>query len=220
MATGLNIVRNRMAEAAARSGRDVDEITLVAVCKGRSDAEVLAVYDQGVRDFGENRAEALAARAPGLPADIRWHLVGTVQRRKVKLALPVTFLLHSLDRESLARSWASAPEPPPVLVQVNIAREEQKHGVPPEGAAGLIEVARDCGIDVRGLMTIPPLPERPTDSAKWFDGLRELRDALLPDLPGLTELSMGMTDDFEVAISSGATIIRVGRAIFEGGGHG
>jgi pyridoxal phosphate enzyme (YggS family) len=216
-AGGLSVVRSRLAAAAARGGRDPADVTLVAVSKGRSPEAIMAVYEEGHRVFGENRPEELAEKAPLLPGDITWHMVGTVQRRKVALAGPHTALLHSLDRESLVARWAALPEPSPVLVQVNLAREPQKHGVDPSGVSALVALAGDAGLDVQGLMIIPPLPERPEDSRRWFIGLRELRDELCDRHPTLRELSMGMTDDFEVAVEEGATFIRVGRAIFGNG---
>ncbi len=211
---GLTVVRERVAGAAARVGRDPDDVTIVAVSKGRSVPDIETLYDAGHRDFGENRPEELASKAPLLPDDIRWHMVGTIQRRKAALAAANSHLIHSLDRESLARRLAALDRVPPVLVQVNLAGEEQKHGAPPEEVDVLIGTAGSLGIEVRGLMIIPPLPDVPEDSRRWFAGLRTLRDRLAETDPHVTELSMGMTDDFEVAIEEGATLIRVGRAIF------
>ncbi len=215
-APGLAAVLRRSAAAVRRAGRRDDEVTLVAVSKGRPVGEVLQVYQAGHRDFGENRPEELAEKAPQLPDDIRWHMVGTIQRRKAAAAAEHAALIHSLDRESLAQRLAAQRSAPPVLVQVNVAREEQKHGVAPEDADTLIGGAIDLGLHVVGLMVIPPVPHVPDDSRHWFIELRRLRDTLAGRWPQVRELSMGMTDDFEVAIEEGATLIRVGRAIFDG----
>jgi pyridoxal phosphate enzyme (YggS family) len=215
VAERLAAVRRRLAQAASGAGRVPDEITLVAVSKGHGVEAVRAAYDAGQRDFGENRAAELAAKAPLLPGDIRWHFIGTLQRRKVPLARPHTTLLHSLDRPSLVAAWSRGDGPaPPALVQVNLAEEPQKHGVAPGDVPALLASAAAAGITCRGLMLIPPLPEQPEQSRPWFAQLAELRARILPAWPSLTELSMGMTDDFEVAVSEGATLIRVGRAIF------
>ncbi|HEX9853859.1 MAG TPA: YggS family pyridoxal phosphate-dependent enzyme [Acidimicrobiia bacterium] len=211
---GLTAVTARIAEAAGRVGRSPDAVKLVVVSKGRSVAEITAVYEAGHRVFGENRADELAAKVPLLPADIEWHFVGSLQRRKVATVWPLIALLHSLDREKLIDAWAREQGTPPALLQVNIAAEPQKHGAAPNDAARLLDMARSSGVRVVGLMVIPPLPGAPEDSRRWFADLEALRAALQPDFPGLVHTSMGMTDDFEVAVEEGATLVRVGRAIF------
>lgn len=209
-------VMGRLGEAAARAGRNPEEITVVAVSKGRTPEEVAVLYEAGHRDFGENRASEMAEKALALPGDIRWHFVGSLQSNKVRLVRGRTHLLHSLDRMSLAKAWLKGiGAPPPVLVEVNVGREEQKGGVVPEQAGDLVGKVIDLGLKPRGLMALPPLGERPEDSREFFVELRKLRDRLAIDVQDLTELSMGMTDDFEVAIEEGASIIRVGRAIFD-----
>jgi len=206
---------DEVASAARDSGRDPGSVTVVAVSKTKAPEEVMDVYEQGHRDFGENRAAELADKARLLPSDIRWHFVGALQSNKVRLVRGVTHLLHSVDRESLGGAWVKGPGlPPPVLVQVDLAGEEQKSGTTPERVGELVENLVSLGLEVRGLMAIPPAPERPEDSRPYFAALRQLRDRLGSAHPRLTELSMGMTDDFGVAISEGASIIRVGRAIF------
>jgi pyridoxal phosphate enzyme (YggS family) len=188
---------------------------LVVVSKGRSNAEVLEVYEAGQRDFGENRAGALQDRlASGLPTDIRWHFVGSLQRRKVRDVVGAVTLLHSMDRPELARAWVEHGGGP-ALMEVNVSAEPQKHGFDPDGvveaAGGLVA----AGVDLRGLMAIPAAPSRPEDSRPAFEAMRSLRDEVAALLPEAGELSMGMTDDFEVAVECGATIVRVGRAIFD-----
>ncbi|MEA2001100.1 MAG: YggS family pyridoxal phosphate-dependent enzyme [Actinomycetota bacterium] len=214
VAERLKQVRAQAEAAAKRVGRDPAEITLVAVSKGRSVAEIEACYSLGQRDFGENRAAELGQKAPMLPKDIRWHFIGSLQTRQAKVARPYTDLLHSLDRARLVNAWAQVEGASPVLVQVNVAGEAQKHGTAPDMAASLVTQAIASGLSCVGLMTIPPLPNTPEDSREWFVALRELGDSLRETFPEIRELSMGMTDDFEVAIEEGATLIRVGRAIF------
>ena len=208
-------VMARVAAAAARAGRGTGDITVVAVSKTMSPDDVLAVYEQGHRDFGENRAQELEEKAPRLPADIRWHFVGGLQSRKARTVRPIAHLLHSMDRGSLATAWLKGPgRAPPVLAQVNLGEEGQKSGVAPAEVGEALEWMLGVGLDVRGLMAIPPAPAAPEDSRPYFERLRELRDEVVANHPVVTELSMGMTDDFEVAIAEGASIIRVGRAIF------
>ncbi|HHC08549.1 MAG TPA: YggS family pyridoxal phosphate-dependent enzyme [Actinobacteria bacterium] len=215
IAERLAEVRRRIAEAAARAGRNPEAITLVAVSKGMSDDAVLAAHRAGQRVFGENRPEALARRLAGpLPDDLEWHLVGHVQRRKAKLALGAA-MIESLDRLRLAETFVRLGVPlPPMLVEVNLAREPQKHGFDPDDLDEALDRLVDLGLSIRGLMAIPPRPRRPEDSRPWFAMLADLAERLRSAHPELTELSMGMTDDFEIAIEEGATIVRVGRAIF------
>lgn len=212
---GYSEVIERVGAAAARAGRSVADITLVAVSKTKTPAEIMEVYEEGHRVFGENRAQELAAKAPELPTDIEWHFVGALQSNKCRLVRPVVALLQSMDRESLAAAWIKGPGiPPPVLLQVNLGEEPQKAGVSPAGAGPAAQRLIGLGLDIRGLMAIPPMPQRPEESRPYFSRLRDLRDFLSKTLPSITELSMGMTDDFEVAVEEGASIIRVGRAIF------
>jgi pyridoxal phosphate enzyme (YggS family) len=208
-------VMGRVHEAAARAGRRSEEITVVAVSKTMAPADIEAVYRMGHRDFGENRAGELAEKAVDLPDDIRWHFVGHLQSNKVRAVRGVVSLLHSMDRRSLAKAWMKGQGlPPPVLVQVNVGDEPQKSGLARDDVAAELDWLDGLGLDVRGLMAIPPIPTRPEDSRHHFQALRVLQDELCSSRPSLSELSMGMTDDFEVAIEEGASIIRVGRAIF------
>jgi PLP dependent protein len=225
MAAGLTRVRERVAAAAERSGRDPHDIVIVGVSKYAHDDAVRSAYEAGLRDFAENRAAELADRSGLLPGDARWHFVGRLQTNKVRLVRPVAHLLHSLDRPGLCAAWVKGPgAPPPVLVQVNVSGEPQKAGVAPEGAAALVETAASMGIPVVGLMTMAPLHPDPEASRPVFAELAVLRDRLRRHHAGVVELSMGMTDDFEVAVEEGATILRVGRAIFgassDEGSHG
>ena len=206
----------RVGEAASRVGRDASEIVVVAVSKSRSPAEILTLYDKGHRDFGENRAQELVDKAGELPRDIRWHFVGTLQSRKARTVRPIVTLLHSMDRESLGSAWLKGHGlPPPALLQVNIGREPQKSGIAPEDVGGALRWISKLGLKANGLMTIPPIPETPESSRPHFAFLRDLQQQHVSGHPSLKALSMGMSDDFEVAIEERASIIRVGRAIFD-----
>lgn len=212
----LHTVTARMERAASRSGREVDDVILVVVSKDRSVEEIAALYAMGHRHFGENRAQELTAKVGQLPDDIRWHFVGPLQTNKVRLVRPCTVLLHSLDRVELGRAWMKGPGlPPEALLQVNIGREPQKHGVDPDETLTAFESLLAIGVPLIGLMAIPPLSTDPEDARPFFRTLVELSARVQKIRPEARALSMGMTDDFEVAIEEGATFIRVGRAIFD-----
>ncbi len=213
-ADGLSDVRRRIAGAAGRSGRSGNDVLLVVVTKGHPVADIEELYRAGQRHFGENRAQELVEKAPLLPGDIVWHFVGPLQTNKAALVHDVASWLHSMDRRKLGRRW-NAPDSPPALLQVNVAEEPQKSGVSPAAAGELAAELLDTGVPLRGLMAIPPEPDQPEDSRHWFRLLAGLRAELAVRHPELTELSMGMSDDFEVAIAEGATVLRVGRAIFD-----
>lgn len=211
----LDTVRRQIADAAERSGRDVESITLIAVGKTHPVETLMAAYEAGQRDFGENRAAELAAKAAAMPHDVRWHFIGPLQRNKVRLVRPVVRLLHSMDRPTLAEAWLKGPgAAPPALLEVNLADETQKSGVSVEDAPGMTDRLVALGVDLRGVMAIPPLVDSPEETRRFFRGLAELRDLLVVRHPAMQQLSMGMTDDFEMAIEEGASMIRVGRAIF------
>jgi hypothetical protein len=215
VAVSYEEVRERVEAAAVRAGRDPESITLVAVSKTMSPEQVLAVYESGHRDFGENRAQEMAEKAAVLPDDIRWHFVGSLQANKARLVRPRAHLLHSMDRESLAVAWVKGSgTPPPVLIQVNTGLEPQKSGVEPGEVGALAVKLADLGVPVLGLMAIPPLSEDPERMRPHFSELRGVRDKVVLEHPTITGLSMGMSDDYEVAIEEGASVIRVGRAIF------
>lgn len=208
-------VVHQMAAAAESVGREPAEVTLIAVSKGQPIQAIRALYEAGQRDFGENRAQEMADKSAELPADIRWHFVGSLQSNKVRVIRERTHLLHSLDRLSLASAWIKGlGHPPDALLQVNIGREEQKGGVLPEDLIGLATNVELLGIKVIGLMAIPPIGKTPEDSRRYFSALRKLRDENIARFPTMEGLSMGMTDDFETGIHEGASFIRVGRAIF------
>ncbi len=168
----LDSVRARIAAAVERAGREPDSVRLVVVTKGQTPTAIQRLYDQGQREFGENRAQELAAKVDQLPGDIVWHFVGPLQTNKVRMVRPAVALLHSLDREDLIPAWVKGPgSPPPALIQVRIGGEAQKHGVDPEEAMGLCEQAQAAGIEVAGVMTIPPVVGRPEEARPFFDKL-------------------------------------------------
>ena len=211
----LGLVRKRIAAAAARYGRSGEDVTLVIVTKGQSVETIRALYERGEREFGENRAQELAVKVDRLPPDIRWHFVGPVQSNKVRIVRPNVSLLHSLDRPELGPAWVKGPGlAPPALLQVNIGGEPQKHGVDPTEVVRVFGELIAIGVDLVGLMAIPPVVAAAEASRPFFRELKELGRQLMNVDPGASALSMGMTDDFEVAIEEGATLVRVGRAIF------
>ena len=221
VAARLTAVRERIAAAARRAGRDPGTVRLVAVTKGVPAAVIAEAVAAGQTDFGENRAgeltekaRLLAGHGAELSAAVRWHFVGHLQRNKVRRVRPLTALLHSLDGVRLARAWAGDGPAPPALIQVNVAGEAQKHGVAAEQAGALLAELDRLGIPAAGLMTIAPLRADPEAVRPVFAALARLGDELRRARDDLAELSMGMTDDFEVAVEEGATMLRIGRAIF------
>ncbi|MDQ4126031.1 MAG: YggS family pyridoxal phosphate-dependent enzyme [Actinomycetota bacterium] len=208
-------VLQRVAEAAQRAGRAPGDVTLVAVSKTWPADILKDAAGTGVEVFGENRAQELKEKFAVLGDRVRWHFVGPLQSNKVRHVVGVVELVHSVDRyglaEAIARRARSLGIVQDVLIEVNTGGEATKHGVEPAGALRLAEeVAALKGIAVKGLMTIPPRG----DARPYFRDLATLRDLVAASVPGATELSMGMSADFEAAIEEGATIVRVGEAIF------
>ena len=218
IAARLAAVRERIARAASRAGRAPAAVRLVLASKTQPPEAVRAAYAAGAREFGENYVQEAAAKQDAL-ADLgnaQWHLIGHLQTNKAREAANRFALIHSLDSARLARALGRARPAPrvPVLIEVNAAGEASKSGVAPDTAERLIEEAR-ATVEILGLMTIPPPAPDPERSREHFAALRAMRDRLAAATGlALSELSMGMTDDFEVAIEEGATIVRVGRAIF------
>jgi pyridoxal phosphate enzyme (YggS family) len=212
----LAAVRAGVDAASARAGRPSSAVTIVAVSKGRSVEEIIALYEAGHRDFGENRAGELAAKVGSLPRDIRWHFVGHLQSNKARVVRPTGAILHSLDGLSLAKAWLKGPgSPPPCLLQVNIGRESQKSGAAPEAAVEVAREISEIGIELTGVMAILPIGTTSDAARPFFRHLSALRAEISDAVPSVRELSMGMTDDYDVAVEEGATLIRVGRAIFD-----
>lgn len=210
-------VRARIAAAAVRAGRQPEDITLVAVTKGVALSRIREAVAVGLTDIGESRVQEAAPKVAALRQAVRWHLVGHLQRNKAPLAAGLFNVIHTLDSARLAETLSRhAPQRLDVLVQVNVAREPQKFGVPPEALAAVLRGAASLPkIRVVGLMTIPPLHPDLEHARSIFRRLRTLRDEVAKVLgTALPHLSMGMSDDFEVAVEEGATLVRVGRAIF------
>jgi len=220
IAENLAEVRARIAVAAEGAGRDPAEVTLVAVSKVHLAAAIREAYAAGQRHFGENYAQELrdkAAELADLPG-LRWHFIGHLQRNKAKYVAPSVAIVETVDSTRLAAELSRQAERTGrgigCLVQVNVGGEEQKSGCEPEEAAAILEaVEAGPGLSLDGLMTIPPWDLEADESRVWFRALRELRDEL-GGAARLRHLSMGMSHDFEEAIEEGATIVRVGTAIF------
>jgi pyridoxal phosphate enzyme (YggS family) len=207
--SGVAAVRARIAAAAARAGRDPGSVLLVGASKTVPVERLRDALRDGLTDLGENRAQELLAKAPELARDAsppRWHFLGRVQRNKVKALADWIVCWQSVDREELGVEIARRAPGARVLVEVDIAGEPQKGGCLPEAAPGLVERLAALGLRVDGLMALPPQGDEPRP---WFAAVRELAERI-----GVRELSMGMSDDYEVAVEEGATIVRVGRALF------
>ncbi|MBK9964727.1 MAG: YggS family pyridoxal phosphate-dependent enzyme [Holophagales bacterium] len=210
IAANLAGVSARIGAAARRAGRDPASVTLVAVTKTRPLEDLLAAWEAGVRHFGENRVQEAEAKFPGLPRDAVKHLVGPIQSNKANRAARLADVFHAVDSAEiacrLARAAGNEGRRLAIYVEVNTGDEESKAGVSPAGAPALVEAVRVLPeLDLLGLMAIPP----PGDTRPHFVALRRLAATL-----GLLGLSMGMSDDFEAAIEEGATVVRVGTALF------
>ncbi len=223
IAQRLTVIRQRIDAAARSVGRDPSSVRLVAVSKTFPIDAVRDAFAAGQRDFGENRVqEALQKIGASADLDIRWHLLGHLQTNKARKAAPAFAVIQSVDSlellDKLDRAAADAGARPELLVQVDLAREATKFGAPPADARRILDAAAGCtAARVTGLMTLPPVPDIPEDARPWFRQLRELRDRWRAEgvpAPMLAELSMGMSADFEIAVQEGATIVRVGTAIF------
>jgi len=220
IATNLDSVLSRIATAAGRSGRAPDEIQLVAVSKKQDAEKVRAAFDAGQPIFGESRVQEARAKIPLLPSAVRWHFIGRLQKNKIRHALPLFELFHSIDSLALAQEMERIAQEegarPRVLFEVNVAGEGSKLGFAPGSLREEFETL--LGLDrlqIEGLMTIPPLAPDAEDSRQFFVSLRELRDGLEQEFQvRLPQLSMGMSNDYQVAIEEGATCVRVGTSIF------
>ena len=220
LAERLDSVRTAIAAAAARAGRSAAEVTLVAVSKTHAPEEIAEAIDAGQLIFGESRVQEARAKIPLLPGRARWHFIGHLQKNKIRHALPLFELSHGIDSLELARDLdriaGEAGVFPKVLLEVNVAGEATKFGfTPPKLWAQLEELLALERLQIEGLMCIPPPGPRPEDSRKYFTTLRDLRDAVQAEgrVP-LPQLSMGMSSDYPVAVEEGATLVRVGTAIF------
>jgi pyridoxal phosphate enzyme (YggS family) len=209
----LEEVRERIARAAERAGRDPGEITLVAVSKIKPAQDIVEAYEAGQRDFGENYVQEFQAKRAELPElpGARFHLIGHLQSNKSRVACEIFDVVQTVDSEKLARRLNDQTEKPlDVFLEVKLSEEDAKHGADPACAGALTSYVRQCpNLRLRGLMTMPPWSDDPEAARPYFRRLRELAEK-----HGLQELSMGMSHDLETAIEEGATIVRVGTAIF------
>ena len=215
-------IRERVAAAAARAGRDPAGVRLMGVTKTVGDDRILQAIEAGIDIIGENYVQEARRKIELMGKNAEWHFIGHLQTNKAKYAVRLFDMIHSVNRMSLAeelnRRAAAAGVVCRVLIEVNLGGEESKSGAPPEKAPALIRaVAQMANLSIRGLMTMAPWYDDPEKARPCFAGLRSIRDRIAAEnIPNVTmrELSMGMTDDFEVAIEEGATLVRVGRAIF------
>jgi PLP dependent protein len=223
----LQIVQRRIADAATHAGRDPRDVTLVAVSKTFPAEAILAAYTLGVRHFGENRVEEAATKIPAVNSQtqgITWHLIGHLQSRKAKDAVALFDMVQSVDTVALAERLndraTARGKTIPILLEVNVSSEATKYGFSFASRESFFANVREIlalpNLDPQGLMTVAPIAENPEDARPHFQALRELRDELRTRFADHTwqHLSMGMTDDFESAIAEGATMVRIGRAIF------
>jgi len=220
IAENLERVREQIAQATAKAGRAGDEIQLVAITKTHDAEKVREAIEAGQILFGESRVQEARAKIPELPSNLRWHFVGHLQKNKIRHALPLFEMIHSVDSlapaEDINRIAEEEGMHPRVLLEVNVAGEGSKFGFHPEKLRTEMEALLALPrLSIEGLMTIPPIAEEAEASRKYFVDLRELRDALEKDFDlKLQQLSMGMTNDFAIAVEEGATLVRVGTAIF------
>ena len=218
----LNAVKRTIESCCKRTGRRHSEVTLIAVSKTKPIADLQEAYEAGVRDFGENKVQELLGKIPQLPSDIRWHMIGHLQRNKVKYIVGHVSMIHSVDSlrlaEEISREAVKQKTEVDILLEVNVAGEESKYGIAVSENAELAErIALLPGIHIKGLMTIAPFTADPEDNRIFFCKLKQLSVDIQKkniDNVNMSVLSMGMTGDYTVAIEEGATCVRVGTGIF------
>ncbi len=222
LAENLKQVEENIAAACERAGRKREEVTLIAVSKTKPISMLSEIYDCGIRDFGENKVQELCEKREQLPLDIRWHMIGHLQRNKVKFIIRDTALIHSVDTYRLAEEINIQAKKMkrivPILIEVNIAKEPSKFGILPEEALLLTEeISKLDSLRIEGLMTIAPYTENPEENRLYFQQIKNLSVDIANekiDNVSMNTLSMGMTGDYMTAIEEGATIVRVGTGIF------
>ncbi|MFA7464373.1 MAG: YggS family pyridoxal phosphate-dependent enzyme [Syntrophales bacterium] len=215
-------VREIIAETASRAGRDPSDVKLMAVTKSVDDERIMEAIEAGVDMIGENYVQEAKRKIEKMGRKVPWHMIGHLQTNKAKYAVRLFDLVHSVNRiglaQELARRSSQAGLVSRVLIEVNLSGEPTKSGAPPDQALSLIrECSRIPGLSIQGLMTMAPWSDNPEDARPIFRGLRQLRDRISGEkIEGISmkELSMGMSDDFQVAIEEGATIVRIGRRLF------
>jgi len=222
LAQNYKTVKENVTKACEQAGRSEQEVTLLAVSKTKPVDMLMDVYRAGARDFGENKVQELVDKIPQMPSDVRWHMIGHLQRNKVKYIVGKVALIHSVDTYRLAEEINIQAKKRgiivPILVEVNIAGEETKFGTTAEDAMLLVEeISKLENVRIRGLMTIAPFVENPEDNRLYFRKIKQLSVDITNkniDNVSMEILSMGMTGDYEVAIEEGATMVRVGTGIF------
>lgn len=218
----LSLVQENIRTACEKAGRDSSQVTLIAVSKTKPVSMLETVYQEGVREFGENKVQELTEKYEAMPKDIHWHMIGHLQTNKVKYIVDKVYLIHSVDSmhlaEEISRQAIKKQVEVNILVEVNIAQEESKFGISREEAIRLVEdISRLPGLHIKGLMTIAPFVENPEENRMYFQKMRELSVDIAQkniDNVCMDILSMGMTGDYMVAIEEGATMVRVGTGIF------
>ena len=222
LASNLQEVERKILEACEKAGRAREDITLIAVSKTKPVPMLKEIYDLGIRDFGENKVQELTDKAPQLPNDLRWHMIGHLQRNKVKQVIDKAVLIHSVDSVRLAKAIEAEAAKKDIIVQilleVNVAEEDSKFGLKlDEVIPAVEEIATMPHVRIKGLMTIAPFVENPEENRTVFAQLQKLSVDIAEkniDNVSVDILSMGMTNDYQVAIEEGATMIRVGTGIF------
>lgn len=220
----LEEIKRRINSAATRAGRDPSDILLLGVTKGIDTGRIREGIEAGIKTLGESRVQEALPKIKALGRDVTWHFIGPLQRNKVKYIIGLFELIHSLDNMGLAeeidKRYSQTNLVQKILVEVNVGGEESKHGVAPEDTVQFIKEIKGLRhLEICGLMTIPPFSEDPEDSRPYFRMLYELYKEVhrtFPDLRSFHDISMGMSNDFEIAIEEGATIVRIGTALFGG----
>ena len=215
-------VKGNVLRACERAGRNVDEVTLIAVSKTKPLEDLREAYEAGARDFGENKVQELVDKIPEMPKDVRWHMIGHLQRNKVKYIVDKVYMIHGVDSlrlaEEISKEAVKHDVVVKILMEVNVAEEESKFGITVADAPKLAEeIAKLPGVSLQGLMTIAPYVANPEENREIFAKLRQLAVDISRkniDNISMNVLSMGMTGDYQVAIEEGATYVRVGTGIF------
>lgn len=218
----LSVVHDRIKKACERAGRDFKDVTLIAVSKTKPASDIEIAYNSDIRDFGENKVQEIGDKYLVLPDDIKWHLIGHLQTNKVKYIIDKVHLIHSVDSvhlaEQIEKEAVKKNTEMDILIQVNVAAEDTKFGLNTDETIEIVkEISKFEHVHIKGLMTIAPFTDNAEDNRVYFKQLKSLSDEIaklnLPNVD-MKELSMGMTGDFEVAVEEGATLVRVGTAIF------
>ena len=215
-------VLKKIENACIKAGRDRSEVKLIAVSKTKPVSDIMQVYEMGQRVFGENKVQELCGKVPQLPEDIQWHLIGHLQQNKVKYLMENTAMIHPVDSfklaETISKEAVKHGKVMPVLLEINVAEEESKFGITAAETENMVRsISVLPGIEIRGLMTVAPFVDDPEDNRWVFRKMKQIcvdiNNKNINNIK-LNELSMGMTNDFEIAIEEGATFVRVGTAIF------